>query len=290
MTHRPRSHFAQDGPQEDACPHLPVEQGPDGRGVGSWVPARKHMLLAEYLHSTRKAWASPHWRHRVYIDPFCSWGRARVDGEPFTRDGGAVVAWRESVASGAPFTHVFVGDIDPDRADGCAQRLRALGAPVRAFHGPASLTVPDMAAAVPGQALTLAFLDPYSLGLLTLDLFQALQRLRADVAAHFSVYDLVRNCEMELDPGRDRFEAVAPGWRQSPHVLGRSAANTRLAFFHFWRLQVEGLGWSSSGEVPLIHNDSGAPLYRLVFFAHHELPLRVWADIARAQSLQRPLL
>lgn len=284
---RPKSHFVEAGPQPEPCPewaHL-VELGPEGRGVGPWVPQDKHRLLAEYLFSTRKAWGKPVWKHRVFMDPFCAAGRVRVTGESFTRDGGALVAWRESVAAGVPFTHVFVGDKDGERVQACTARLRALGAPVQGFVGVASETVPQMVAATPPrQALCLAFLDPYSLTLLSYDLFQALAKLRVDIAAHFSTMDLLRNADLEFDPSRTGFEATAPGWRTDPAVLSSNATGRRVAFLEYWLRLVGQLGFTHSRAMPLIRDEASRPLYRLAFFAHHELPLRVWKDVAEGHD------
>ncbi|MBL8288250.1 MAG: three-Cys-motif partner protein TcmP [Rubrivivax sp.] len=268
------------GLQPDPCPELPVERGPRGKGVGSWVHERKHRYLAEYLHATRRAWAA--WPQRVYVDPFCSFGRMLGEGESFTRDGGAVVAWRESVAGGAPFTRVLVGDLEPDRSAACTARLAKLGAPVERFTGPASEAIVSMVARVPKGALCMTFIDPYNLEHLTMDLFKALAPLRTDIAAHFSVYDLNRNKDLEFDPKRARFDGTAPGWRTDPAVLAANKVSLPGVFFRYWHGMVKGLGgWEGSREMPLIKTDNNSPRYRLVFFAKDELPLRIWNDVAR---------
>ena len=94
----------------DPYPELPVERGPHGRGVGRWVVDEKHRYLARYLDATREA--QKKFKQRVLIDPFCGPGRIQVEGEDFTRDGGSIAAYRQSVRSGAPFTKLLVGDID----------------------------------------------------------------------------------------------------------------------------------------------------------------------------------
>jgi three-Cys-motif partner protein len=284
-----RSYFVEGGLQADPCGGLPIERGPKNTGVGIWVPTEKHRLLAEYLYATRHAWANKTWKHRIFIDPFCGPGRLKVEGEPGTRDGGAVVAWREMLAANVPFTHMFVGDKDHARADACAARLRALGAPATPLHGEASLTVPEMVARVPRDALCFAYIDPYNLQLLTFDLFKALAPLRVDMAVHFSTMDLTRNVEMEFDPNRDRFDGTAPGWATDPLIRGCSKANVKLEFFNYWLRSVSDLGFTSSKEMPLVRNNSQRPIYRLVFLAKHDMPLRVWNDIAR-DSAQLQLL
>lgn len=283
-----RSHFL-DGPQQDPSPELPIELGPYGNGVGPWVHQDKHRLVAEYLYATRLAWSK--WPKRVWIDPFSGPGRVQVRDETGTRDGGALVAWRESVAGWFPFTHMFVGDKDPERAEACAQRLRALGAPAKAFAGTASETVPNMVRAVPRGALAMAYVDPYNLELLSFDLFRALASLpQVDVAAHFSTMDLHRNVEMEFEPRRARFDSTAPGWRQDAEILAANASTLPVKFFLYWQQQVTGLGFTCSKEMPLVRNDDGHAIYRLVFFARHDMPLRVWADVAKNQGGQIDLI
>lgn len=265
----------------DPCPELIVERGPKDEGVGAWVPEQKHRLLCEYLHATRHAWKK--WLSRVFIDPFAGPGRIQVKGEPFTRDGGAVRAWR-TLADTAPFTHMLVGDINSERALACEKRLKTLGASVISIAGPAVETVPRMVHAVPQGALCMAFIDPYNLELLSLTIIQELAKLKVDLAINFSTMDLQRNAELEFDPARARFDGTAPGWREQPSVLSASRSNVKTAFFKYWCEQVRKLGFDHSREMPLVHNDQGHPIYRMVFFARHDLPNRIWGDVARGPN------
>lgn len=263
----------------DPCPHLTIERGPKDEGVGSWVPQEKHRLLRHYLSGSRYAWAR--FPRRVFIDPFSGPGRIQVKGEPFTRDGGSIVAWRE-LAEVAPFTHVFVGDIDPERCSACRQRLEALGAPVAGFVGPAIDTVKQMVSQVPRGALTMAYIDPYNLEYLSFEIIRELASLpKIDLAVHFSTMDLQRNVDFELDPKRARFDDAAPGWRSIRAVRG-SKASLRAAFFAYWCELVKKLGFEHSREMPLVRNEQGAAIYRLVFFAKHAFPQKIWNDVARS--------
>lgn len=274
--------FLRRGIQPDPCDHLDVERGDHGRGCGPWVANRKHLQLARHLHGTRQAWASPVWKHRVFLDPFCSWGRMQVQGEDFTRDGGAVVAWREAQAGGFAFTSMLVGDLVPQKAQACADRLGTLGAPVQHFSGPASQTLPAMLQRVPRRdTLCMAYLDPFNLQYLSFDLFRHLAQHRCDVLAHFSLMDLTRNVDMELDPERDRFEEAAPGWRRQPWARTSAKAGLVVPFFDYWQQLVQGLGFQISRHHPLVPNLQGHKLYRLVLFAKNAMPLRVWDDVAR---------
>ena len=96
--------------------------------------------------------------------------------------------------------------------------------------------------------------------------------------------DLQRNAEFEFDPKRARFDGTAPGWRVDEGVTAASKKNVPLEFFRYWRGLVTDLGFEHSREMPLVHNDDGHPIYRMVFFARHDLPLRIWTDIARSPN------
>lgn len=265
-----------------------MERGPHGRGVGRWVPLEKHTLLAKWLGGTKKAWAK--WPQRVFIDPFCGPGRIQVEGESATRDGGCVVAWRQSKSLNAPFTQVLVGDIDEQKVLAAASRLERLQAPVRYFVGPADETTPQMVSLVSPGALALAYIDPYNLELLSFDVIRAIARLRhVDFAVHFSLMDLIRNVDMELDPDRDRFDKAAPGWRN--HVVERRVSKSQLsnAFFEYWCGLIRNLGFAFSKEMPLVRNEQGRAIYRLIFFSRHDFPKKIWDDVSKTQDPNMPL-
>ncbi len=270
--------------EPDPCPDLMVELGPNQDGVGRWVPDEKHTLLAKMIGGTRGA--RKKWEERILIDPFCGPGRIRVKGEPFTRDGGAVVASRQASAYEVPFTKVLIGDLQSERAEACAARLGVLGVPVEYFVGPAADTVKIMVSEIPSGALSLAYLDPYNLEFLSFSIIEVLAKLKnIDFAVHFSTMDLQRNVDMELDPSRARFDEAAPGWREALGSRNLSKANLPQEFFAYWMSLVKRLGFEFSQEMPLVRDEKNRPLYRLVFFSRHAFPNKIWADVARSPNM-----
>ncbi|MEO9231565.1 MAG: three-Cys-motif partner protein TcmP [Devosia sp.] len=264
----------------DPLPMLPVELGRAGEGVGRWVPEMKHTFLAKYVEGTRRA--REKFKQRVYVDLFCGPGRVQVKGEAMTRPGGAQVAWHHSRRDGAAFTSCLVGDLDAARASACAERLLAGGAPARAFPGAAEATVDQVLKAIPSNALCLAYLDPYNLQYLSFSVIEKLARLTyIDFAVHFSTMDLRRNVLMEFNPERARFDAAAPGWRQHVDPVAFVRGDADEAFFDYWCSLVKGLGFSISQRMPLVRDEGNRPLYHLVFFSRHELPNRIWGDVAQ---------
>jgi three-Cys-motif partner protein len=268
---------------DDAFPHLPVEFGRTGDGVGRWVPEMKHTFLAKFVEGTRRA--REKFKQRVYIDLFCGPGRIQVRGETMTRPGGAQVAWQHSLLDDVAFTSCLVGDLDASRAFACAERLLAMGAPAIAFPGAAESTVDQVIGAIPKSALCLAYLDPYNLQYLSFNVIEKLSRLAyVDFAVHFSTMDLRRNVLMEYNAERARFDAAAPGWREHIDPLAFVRGDADEAFFDYWCGLVRGLGFSISHRMPLVRDEGNRPLYHLVFFSRHELPNRIWGDVAQGPN------
>ena len=179
---------------------------------------------------------------------------------------------------------MLVGDKIAERANACAARLKALGAPVTAFAGAAVDTVPKMVAAVPRGALCCAYVDPYNLELLSFDILKALANLKVDLAINFCTMDLTRNAELEFDSDRRPIRRNGSGLAGGAVNANTSKANMPGEFFKYWCGLVEGLGFQYSREMPLVRNDQGRPIYRMVFFARHDLPKRIWADVARGPN------
>lgn len=270
---------------DDPCPELMVERGQNNEGVGKWVPQQKHTLLAKMIGGTRGARAK--WPNRVLIDPFCGPGRIQVKGEPFTRDGGTIVAWRQASELSVAFTKVLIGDLDKSRVMACEARLRALGAPVEAFVGSAADTVKHMRSKIPERALCLAYIDPYNLEHLSFSIIKELAKVKnVDFAVHFSTMDMIRNVDMELDPDRARFDDAAPGWRTELDIDKLSKSQLPQAFFSYWKSLVEKCGFNVSKEMPLVTNDQNRPIYRLVFFSRHSFPNEIWDDVAKSPNLE----
>ncbi|WP_211442736.1 three-Cys-motif partner protein TcmP [Collimonas humicola] len=267
----------------DPLPNLSVESGKSGEGVGRWVPEMKHTFLAKYIEGTRQA--RKKYSQRIYIDLFCGPGRVQVKEETTTRHGGALIAWQHSHLANASFTSCLVGDLDPVRANACVERLRAFGAPARAFVGAAEDTVNEIIRAVPGNALCLAYLDPYNLQYLSFNIIEKLAQLsRVDFAVHFSTMDLRRNVLMEYNSERARFDQTAPGWRDhiDPEAFVRGDADE--IFFDYWCELVKNLGFTISQRIPLVRDDGNRPLYHLVFFSRHPFPNKIWGHVAQGPN------
>lgn len=243
--------------------------------VGDWV-GEKHRVLRAYVALHGAVRKSRYGGHRnVYLDPFCGPGRARVRGTTRYVDGSPVVAWLASIEAGAPFDAIYIADEDEERRALCRKRLELHRAPVMEVPGNAGDAAKAIVQQIDKYGLHLAFIDPYSLGELRLELLVELAQVkRMDMLVHFSAQDLFRNLEMNIALERKLFDAFAPGW-QSHVAQGLTREEQRKAVFEYWKtLVVEKLGMQTSARLEQIRNHQNRDMYWLLLIARHELAQR----------------
>lgn len=264
-------------------------EGDDGLAadeVGVWAK-EKHSYLSRYLdisRAARKKFIGDRKGGAVYFDVFCGTGRSRIRGTEDWIDGGAVAAWKTSLDGGAPFTDIYISDLDEARLDACATRLSRLGAPVHPIHANAVEATEKMVSAVSGFALHFAFVDPYNLETLDFRVIQAMSRLkRIDLLIHLSAMDLQRNLAINLAADDSAFDAFAPGWRDKVKTAG-TQFEVRRRLVEYWRGLVAELGVWPSTEMKLISGSNNQPLYWLLLAAKHDLPHKFWETAANVEG------
>lgn len=193
-----------------------------------------------------------------------------------------MVAWRQSQISNASFDQVLIGDLDKSKVDACQARLAAAGCKVKAFQGKAEDTVNDMIRAVPPRSLCLVYIDPYNLSLLSYQMLKALASLpKVDFVVHFSTMDWLRNTANATNPAYPRLDEVSPGWRD--RLSGVSNSSLPVALFNDWYANIEALDFQFAKAHP-IFNNTQHEIYKLVFFARHPLPIKLWGDVAKEKN------
>jgi three-Cys-motif partner protein len=217
----------------------------------------------------------------TYIDLFCGAGRARVGDTEEIIDGSPLVVWRQSLASGVPFTAVHIADNRADLVSAAEARLLRAGAPVSSEVGKASVVVDRVIANLDPHALHFAFVDPYGLKDLPFEVLRKLAQLkRIDMLIHVSVQSLQRNLKQWSRSSSCPLDAFAPDWR-SVIDLRRVDANSRARIFEHWKGLLRTLGMKVAGAVELVRADENQPLYWLAFAARHELPIGLWEKISK---------
>lgn len=257
-------------------------EGDDGlpaEDVGAWAK-EKHEYLCRYVdisRAVRSGWLGPGKAGATFIDLFCGPGRCKVRETGEWIDGGAVAAWKKSLEGGAPFTQVFIGDLDEQRREATAARLRQLGAPVVEVAGSAAHAVQQIVPSLNPYGLHFAFLDPFNLEALDFGIIRTLSTLkRIDILVHVNQMDLQRNLVTNAVSEESAFDVFAPGWRDKVNIA-RGQQEVRQQVFQYWRDLVASLGVWPSTEMKLIRGSKNQPLYWLLLAAKHELAHKFWA-------------
>ncbi|PLP98556.1 hypothetical protein CYJ10_22030 [Cupriavidus pauculus] len=255
--------------------------------VGAWSN-EKSRTLSRYVDASRAARRK--FGYSSYIDLFCGPGRVIERDSRQLLDGSAVWAWRTSLQHDAAFSEMFIGDLNPDYVHACDLRLRALGAKVRPFAGPAANTVDEVLARLP-NGLHLAFVDPFNIAHLDFSILQKLsQQKTIDILVHFSVMDVQRNIGKEFDSKMSRLDAVAPGWRNTVRLDSMPVRQRVTAFLDHWeQLLMEMTQMRIADTKPIFVNRNRGPLYRLIHLSRHNLAERLWNDVGREHRAQARL-
>lgn len=254
--------------------------------VGAWAK-EKHTYLRRYLDiskAARKKYIGDRKGGAVYFDLFCGAGRSRIRNSNEWIDGGAVAAWKTSLESNAPFTDIYISDLDEEKLNVCTERLRKLGATVHPIHASASDAVERMVSSVSGYGLHFAFIDPYNLEALDFKVISTLSSLkRIDLLIHLSAMDLQRNLSVNLNAVDSAFDIFAPGWREEVNTTANQQ-EIRRRVVEYWRGKVANLGVWPSIDQKLITGEKNQPLYWLLLAARHELPHRFWTTAANIEG------
>ncbi|WP_336232272.1 three-Cys-motif partner protein TcmP [Thalassospira sp. CH_XMU1458] len=257
-----------------------ADDGLPASEVGVWA-CEKHDYLSRYLNISRKArqkFLSGRAKSATFVDLFCGSGRARIRNTNEWVDGSAVAAWKISRKGEAPFSTVYISDIDPTLRSACAERLRRLGAPVVELEGDAVAAAKQYVQAVNEYGLNFAFIDPFSLGTLSFEIIQTLSQLkRIDMLIHFSKMDHQRNLGLNLTSEKSDFDALVPGWRDRIDQ-NRPMPDVRRQIFELWRDMVAEVGLDPSLDVKLITGSRNQHLYWLLIVAKHQLALKFWKE------------
>lgn len=233
---------------EDVGDTIEADDGLPAAIVNIWTED-KHYLLRKYLELQAKAratWVCAGGQGATYIDLFCGAGRSQVIGQSGFIDGSPVLAWKASVVDKTPFSRIYIADSDERARDACEARLRALEAPVEVVEGSAADAAPKVAEALNPYGLHFAFLDPYGLEGLELEIIRRLASLhRMDILVHLSAMAVRRNAERYLAEAVDKFEKCAPGWAKAVNRKGTKEEIFRGLVEH-WQEQVASIGMETS--------------------------------------------
>ena len=135
-----------------------------------------------------------------------------------------------------------------------------------------------------------AFLDPYNLGALPLEVIRNLAKLkRMDILMHVSLQDLQRNLELYISSENSAMDAFAPGWRAHVDVR-RSHELIRAKYLEYWKTLLKSEGMTTAETAELVSGRKKQRLYLLAFAARHERAVEFWEKIRSAGDKQKRLM
>ena len=261
--------------------------------VGVWAK-EKHEYLARYIQISSKAkkkyLADPkkpdeYKGGATYIDLFCGSGRAKIKRTNDWIDGSAIVAWKTSQKSGAPFSQVYISDSNKDCLDACEARLKALGAPVTALNQSAVEAIEWFQLHLNNHALHFIFIDPFDLKSLDFRIIEAIAKLkRLDTLIHLSQMDLQRNLVSNLRQVKNiasDFDPFIPGWQEVINT-NQGLKHVRSQVIKYWTEKCSQVGVTAAKDVhwKLITGQKNQPLYWLMLVAKHQLAHTFWQEAA----------
>lgn len=248
--------------------------------VGPWV-LDKHHFLRHYVTASQGARGKMGGSHCL-IDLYCGPGKARIRETHGSLSGGTLAAVDAAARShrgrAVPFSRVFIADLLEDNVVACKARLSAASnVQVTSFVGAAETSVHKVVMNLPKRGIHLAYLDPYSLPQLPFSVLKALADApRVDLLIHFAASDMARNLERrDLWP---RFDAVAPGWKDSCDT-NRGKSVVRQQFFAHWTKLIQDLGYHVSDRIVSVKNTRRREIYRLVLASKHKLGDNIWRTL-----------
>lgn len=263
----------------------PLIKGDDGlpaTEVGEWAK-QKHEFLRRYLDissRTREKFLNGYAKSATFIDLFCGPGRARIKETGEWIDGSAITAWKISQKGEAPFSEVFVADIDKASREATFERLRRLDAPVQELQGSAVDAARTVVQKANPYGLHFAFIDPFSLGALDFQILQSLASLkRIDMLIHVSKMDHQRNLGANITSKESALDKFVPGWRGKVD-LKRPQTEIRRQIIEYWRELVKDTGKLTANGWELIKGSEGQHLYWLLLVAEHKLAHEFWKKVA----------
>jgi three-Cys-motif partner protein len=257
--------------------------------VGAWAKT-KHKLLTDYIRAS--GGARSHYNERsgaAYIDVFSGPGRLLIRDTNDYIDGSPVAAYKQGLASRAPFSSIEVSDQDQECLGAADVRLRSINAPVVATPGPALEAMKRIVESIHPNGLHFAFLDPHNLGALSFELFRILARLKhIDVIVHISIADLQRNVDRYTSDDYDQFDAFAPGWRGDINFKTMNQTTLRSAILNYWSDHVAALGLTKAKHSELIKGPGNQRLYWLCLLSRDRLAHKLWHAVSSAAK--RPVM
>lgn len=262
---------------------IQADDGLPARASGDWAQEKLYYVakLMEIFATGQKH----RWPLRAYIDLMAGPGlcKLREGGEQF--DGSPLLALRTKT----PFTHAIFVELNEEAA--AALTTRTAGDTLRprptiiTGNCNAAEVIQAIRTHIPGNALTLAFIDMLGLDVTYLTLRALTRDRKIDLAITLQLQDLARNLPAALEAGQDSRITAFLGVSDWPARLRPVPPGERVsAFVDLYLEQLRTLGYLHVHQrrAPM-KNSKNAPLYRLLLASKHPRGAEFFAKIERIE-------
>jgi len=262
--------------------HVAADDGLPVNECGTWT-IEKLYFLGHYLSLVTNTMTGKCFSSVNYVDLFCGPGvdvvrsqkvEPRYPGSPLL-----------AAACPKPFDRIVLVDDNAERVDAAVSRVRAYGctSDIVPFSQDANVVASAIANAIPERALTIVFVDPYSLGIR----FETVRKIASRGCVDFLILfadrmDAGRNLLAYYASGKspklDDFLGDGSHWRDRYDALDNhepDRVRRFLAGIYIEQLHHLGYGCTRTKEIAGDHG----PLYRLVYASKNPAGLKFW-DIA----------
>jgi three-Cys-motif partner protein len=245
------------------------ELAPDGlaaRVVGPWVERKVYYVdryAAIFANGMKKQW-----KRRAYVELFAGPGVSYDRGHRQFIDGSALRAL------GMAFTDWAFVDLDPVASSALDQRIanRGRSGQAKVFKDDCNNVVPRLRAAIPADALTLAFIDPTNWQVKLSTIAALVENRHVDLLMTFHEGSMRRVGHLE-DCNLDEFFGTGT-WRDA---LTRPRHQRLDALLGLYNAKLGELNYLPSFNLRVpVKNTKGVVMYDLVLFSRNERGIDFW--------------
>jgi three-Cys-motif partner protein len=258
--------------------------------VGRWAE-EKHAYVAMYstLFSTGM---KNKWPRRTYVELHAGSGHSRI------RETRRVIAGSPILALGVPdrFDQYVFCEKDRSKMDALRARVLRIAptATVTYIQGDCDRRAADIVASIPGDSLTLCFVDPYGIGI-NFETLRVISAKRVDFLVLLAVFmDANRNYDQYLRKDNatvDRFLG-SNTWREKWGVVQLNAVPFPQFLAAEFASSMERRGYMPTPlhKMKKVRSDEkNLPLYYLALFSKHETAYKFWDEVLKYGTDQRTL-
>lgn len=243
--------------------------------VGAW--AREKQFYVRRAADIFSTGMKSKWPSRCFIDVFSGPGRCVIEDTDDELDGSPI----QALTLHQPFSHYVFNDMDPDKTQALEKRVTAMGveADVTFITLDCNEAVAEIRAAVPSNALSLAFIDGWNWEMRFESLDKLTAGLHMDLLINVPVPFMKRNWRHDL-PALDAFLG-GNGYRADFELaMERDRRAATRIILDYYGDNLRAIGYEhTSDDRAVVTTSRNVKLYQLVYASRHPLGESFWEKV-----------